>query len=350
MYVIAYGNSRCVDFWNRETYEYSGATPVRFQSKTMQKPPLIFKYMPEPRFLDNRLFRFSQPEALNDPFEARPELEVGKFSPEDIEEARRTAERAGHGDISDEDLIVFHLNPYPALRNDELSFPELWPASEPRLREEPFTTIAEFDRAIGCRAVELGIALANRTIGILSLSESTEDNMWAHYADEHCGVRVEFDTAHPYFERGNLRPMTYSDQPFQVTVKDGWVRLAGHTVSNEDVLSGNLKSLPEELFWRKRLSWSYEQEWRMIKRLVDADEIKPGNQTDVPVCLFRIPPEAIVTLTFGYRATEDAIKNACCRIEHDSRWNHLSVSRRVQSTTNMTEEIVRHGHSGGDAR
>lgn len=316
----------------------------------MHKPPRLFKYMPEPRFLDNSLFRFSQPEALNDPHEALPELTVGAFAPEDIEKARNTARREGHGDISDEDLTDFHLTSYPAHRYDEQSFPGLWPASEPRLRKEPFATIEEYDRAIGTRVVELGKALANWTIGILSLSESNGDNMWAHYADEHGGIRIEFDAAHPYFERGRLRPMTYSDQPFHVTVNEGWVRLAGYTVSKEDVLCGNLESLPEELFWRKRLNWSNEQEWRMTKQLADADETKQGNQPVGPVCLFRIPAEAIVALTFGYKSSEDAIEQACCRIDADPRWKHLSVRRRVQSTTEITEQIVRHGHFGGDAR
>ena len=316
----------------------------------MKKPLRLFKYMPHSRFLKNGLFRFSQPEALNDPFEARPKLTVGEFSTEDIEEARKMARRELHGNISDEDLKAFYLTPFPAHRFDEQSFPGLWPGKESRLREEPFATLEEYDRAIGCRAVELGIALANRTIGILSLSESTEETMWAHYAGEHRGIRVEFDTAHPFFMRGDLKPMTYSDQPFHMTVNNGWVRLAGHTVSKEDVLNSKLDLLPEELFWRKKSSWTYEQEWRMTKKLVDADEIKPGNQTDVPICLYSIPPESIVTLTFGYKATEDAIENACRRIERDSRWNHLSVRRRVQSATEMTEEVVRDGHFDGDAR
>lgn len=115
----------------------------------------LYKYVAVDRFFGRRLVRFSQPSALNDPDEALPELSIGRYSEDDYAKARRKAALAGMFDATTQDLEAFFLKPFPAARFDESSFPGLWPRREVRLRPEPFGTIAEYDRAVAKRAMQL---------------------------------------------------------------------------------------------------------------------------------------------------------------------------------------------------
>lgn len=236
----------------------------------MRGPDSLFKYMPEALFLANGMFRFTPLDALNDPFEARPTLAVGHYSAEDIAAARLRAHADGNGEIPQDELVALYLRSFPSRRMDEKSFPGLWPKTEPRLRDEPFDTLAEFDRALGERAIAVSEETANRSLGILCLTTKRDDeSMWSYYGDEHRGVCIEFDPMHAFFT-GRVRPVEYSADPIAVTINDGWVRLAGQTLSRNDVLDGHVPVLPALLIWRKTISYAHEAEWRMIDDLSKA--------------------------------------------------------------------------------
>ena len=218
----------------------------------MSLPHRLLKYAASARFLENGLFRFSQP-ALNDPYEAFPGLLVNSYAAEDIEAARREADEFGASNISDEQLRALFLPPFPARRMDEKSFPGLWPLRQPILREKPFDTSHEYHEAIANRAVELGFELASKQIGILSLTESAQETMWAYYAENQRGLCITFDAKHPYFV-GSIRPIEYSDTPIHVTINDGLVRSGGRTISTQAILQGDMDFFPDDLLWRKQTS------------------------------------------------------------------------------------------------
>lgn len=306
----------------------------------MNIAPRLLKYMPAPLFIENGLFRFTQPTALNDPYEAMPRLRVSSYSPEDVAVARKSARASGHGDLTDEMLIGLFLRPFPSRRFDEKSFPGLWPASEPRLRPEPFDTIAEFDQALAERAIALAMQHSDQTIGILSLSTQTNETMWAHYTNDHHGVCIGFDPAHPFFNR-RVKAVTYSAEPVVMSVNGGMVRLAGHTLRKEDILNGRVQILPDELLWRKSVDWEHQQEWRMIMPLPAAAESIPTSDPALPICLFEIPYDAVLGLTFGWRASDASVTNALMLIESRPEWHHLTVRRRRRTALGMTEEALR---------
>lgn len=102
---------------------------------------------------------------------------------------------------------------------DEKSFPGLWPKAEPRLRGEPFDTLAEFDRALDERAIAVSEETANRSLGILCLTTNRDDeSMWSYYGVEHRGACIEFDPMHAFFA-DKVRPVEYSADPIVVTIK-----------------------------------------------------------------------------------------------------------------------------------
>lgn len=262
------------------------------------------------------------------------------YAPEDIQLARSEAVAAGFGDMVDKDLTALFLTPFPQRRFDEKSFPGLWPVHEPKLRKEPFNSIREFDDAVAGRAVELAFEHANRTIGIFSLTAEASEPMWAHYANDHGGVSIEFDPHHEFFRTG-LREVTYSEQPISISSNSGWVRLGGITLRTQDLLEGRVEQLPEELFWRKRTAWSHEKEWRMVRPLDGASEVRDfGDALRPPIYLFEIPPLAVRSLTFGLRASEEIIGTALSYIQKIEHWQHLLVHRRRRTPHGVSEQSL----------
>lgn len=204
----------------------------------MNLPDRLMKYTPNLKFLDKGLFRFSQPAALNDAFEALPGLMVNAYSKEDIAAAKASAVRAGFHGMPENELVALFLTPF-GQRMDEKSFPGLWPFKQPALGDGPFESVDEYDRAIAERAVELAKALANRTIGIFSLTESYHETMWAHYADDHRGVCIAFDPQHAYFAVNRPERIRYTNEPVQVTINQGWMRFCGRMVEKKVFFAGN---------------------------------------------------------------------------------------------------------------
>lgn len=298
----------------------------------------LYKYYPEDRFFEKRLVRFSQPSALNDPNEALPEMLIGRYSEDDYAKARREAERAGMPDATIEDLEAFFLKPFPSARFDERSSPELWPAHEPRLRSEPFKTIAEYDHAIAIRAMELLAERADATIGIFSLSRVLSDPMRAYYSRSHEGLVIGFDEKHRFFA-GRCLEVEQSDRPFSVSSNEGWVRILSATFNNEDILEGRMDSIPQQLFLRKRPGWEHEGELRMIASLKAATAVL--NTADAyPVYLFEVPASAVVSIEFGYAATDDFVAATMDRVADPSVWGHLKIVRRRRLKSRMIEDEV----------
>lgn len=296
----------------------------------------LYKYYPTARFFENRLVRFTQPSALNDPDEALPEMSFGRFTEEDYAVAREKASRAGFQPATVQELEAMFMIPFSSGRFDEVSFPGLWPANEPRLRQEPFSTVAELDRAVADRAVELVGELADKSIGIFSLSRVLSEPMRAYYSNSHTGVVVGFDEAHPFFAR-SCYDVEYSDTPFTVSSNQGWVRILGSTVSNEDILESRLSTVPLRLFLRKRSNWQHEEEVRAIARLGEADRTLQAGDGGYPIYLFKVPPEAVRSVEFGYEATDDFVAEAMSHIAKVTAWERLSVTRRRRLRSRQIE-------------
>jgi hypothetical protein len=237
----------------------------------------VYKYLsPERRsYLSNELLRFSQPDALNDPFELLPTISredaahilqtyismpksKPKFSGSRSE--RRAAERAN---ASADRKVAKHLK-----ENSDL------------IREKFFN--------------DAKIAL-NSKIGILSLSRRWDSAlMWSHYTNSHTGFCVGFMKDHPVFKhRGNpvdptrrMNPVQYSNQRIPVSLTPG-------------------KPIDMKVIYTKSTDWSYEQEERLVAVLSDADNRLAAVPYDI--CLFKVPHESISDITLGLRASPDMV-------------------------------------------
>lgn len=143
-------------------------------------------------------------------------------------------------------------------------------------------------------------------LGVLSLSATaTSPVMWAQYAQNHSGLVLSFNQAHPFFHRHQgdalppLRPVLY-----------------GH---DSDAVPSQF-----DLLFTKPECWAHEEEWRLLKPLDQAHKtLGPDNNVHV----FKIPPAAIDGIIFGCRmpvATQQKLANL---ILTDMRYKRLTLQR-----------------------
>lgn len=240
----------------------------------------VYKYLSPERssYLSNELLRFSQPDALNDPFELLPTISreqaanlletyirMSKHKPKfsGSRNERRAAERAN---ASADRKFAKHLK-----ENSDL------------IRERFFDDAKKS---------------LNSKIGILSLSRRWDSAlMWSHYTNAHTGFCVGFMREHLAFKhRGNpvdptrmMNSVQYSDQRVPVSLIPG-------------------KPLDMKVIYTKSTDWSYEQEERVVAVLSDADSRLAAAPYDI--CLFKVPHESISEITLGLRASPDLVAEA----------------------------------------
>jgi hypothetical protein len=174
---------------------------------TSEQPKLVGKYigLSNVRFVyeilvKNRLY-FSDPAQFNDPFEMTPAVLPRKIF-KSVSKAKKR--------VSEDVLNQIYQDTMKKFRDDQSKM------------------ISKF--------------------GVACLSESLDDIvMWSHYADQHKGICILFDTKFKFFN--GLRRVTYVPKRLASPIK---------TKRNPDRLM--------QLMTTKLDLWSYEKEWRMFRR------------------------------------------------------------------------------------
>jgi hypothetical protein len=264
----------------------------------------MFKYMSEkvaPLFAKTLRVRFTQPFDLNDPFEFRPfmDFEGTADSVRDVVEAR-LGEMFGTADGI--------LNVMAKLQATDPNYPKLVVpievfrkllANNPPLKQK-FMAAMEEHKANVLDNAKMAVLWESKwetfrqalgqALGIFSVTEDpTQPLMWSHYASQHYGVAVEFDERHPWFSQKtgpsddirHLVQVSYVQNPHPRT----WKQVSG-----------------TDMLYTKNAEWSYEREWRIIRPLQDGADVGAG------IVCFDVPPDAIRSIIFGWRATS-ALQN-----------------------------------------
>lgn len=274
----------------------------------------LFKYIRPERIdvIRNLEIRFTQPDALNDPFELQPhfdsliaEADVLENLPESPVDLRPMVKQAY-------DLV-------PELKAIPLDFAmravEDFMATEDA-RQATAEGLRIFLKSMrdGAAVVRQAIHRAfNENVGLLSLSEIPDNElMWAHYADSHTGLVLCFDEQHAFFNRRRtendefyfVRKVRYSDDP--------------------PVSLANIDG--DSLLITKGTRWSYEREWRMLVPLRDAT--RAVTIAGDKVHLFAFPPDTLRGVILGVNATletEAEVKNLVSRLE----LRHIRMTRAI---------------------
>lgn len=225
---------------------------------------MLYKYLNPHRadVIENLSIRFSQPSALNDPFEATALIELSQIVSFNFEQEFEAM-------VNEEGLD----------RND----PEYQ-----TLKEEVVAELEEHLAKI-IHPKKVGDEIMERmeyAQGVLSLSRTKESLlMWAHYGDSHKGYALGFDENHEFFEVRDMmgRPtapknVVYTTQRVQIDA------------SRDDYR--------EAILCTKSLEWAYEEEVRVFRtfgrKFSDFERNTKGQ-----IHLFPIPPDCIREVYFG---------------------------------------------------
>ena len=235
---------------------------------------ILYKYLPLERIdvLTNCKIRYSQPSALNDPFEVQ--LPFDKFTndsdaintfekglPEVLKVGYQQLPKEVRKKVSFEDYLREAKKLVPNAKREFLSMLD---QAAPKVRD----------------MLTLGF---HEKIGILSLTETPINIlMWSHYADSHKGFVIGLDTTHPYFDQRKsdsdefhyLRKVEYRKERPTLTM----VELDG-----------------TEVLLVKGSQWEHEKEWRIIKPLYEGKK----KESDSDVYLFDFPSDIVREIILG---------------------------------------------------
>lgn len=238
-------------------------------------PEQIFKYVNSARIdiLENLLIRFSQPSCFNDPFEMR--FSVDGHMPEKLDAAQETVNQRMYRQF----VLAGGVKTYEEFRKIQNSHNQ---AAIDRLKSD-----LRYQRQ---EATTYAFNKWDTKVGILSLS-AVEKNllMWAHYADSHTGMLIEFDQNHFFFNAANR---TDAEFDFGMLTK---VVYSKDRPKDHVEKTSLLEIIP--MLKTKSVEWIEEQEWRVYQLLENRDEEKIiGIET---AYLFKVPPDCIKRVVVG---------------------------------------------------
>jgi len=258
----------------------------------------LYKYVTPDRLdiLKTLRIRFTQPQALNDPFEALSRFDdrsgISKLHLTVEAAVRRYFERSTGHELTFDCLDAVSLD----------IAPDLSPLSLTEVRELVTDLFAVLpDR----QKLASGLVLQKhfgQILGMLSLS-SVPDSllMWSHYGECHRGFVIEFNAEHPFFPAraadgylGAVKRVAYVDTRPSYTPPP----VTSYDASKEWMLRH-----VAELLLTKSPEWSYEQEWRMLLPL-SSPEAYP-HEIEGNVHLFSLPPDAMTAVIIGSRSVRE---------------------------------------------
>ena len=289
-------------------------------NKPRDLPKVLYKYMSASRdkIFDDWLIRFTQPKALNDPFEMRPHI-AGYGTPEEVREiaTRRWNEHARERYDSMNPMLKGHGIP--------LTFEAYCDGIE-HLRAMQIETALLRVPAHNVSMAEKIDELMNKSIGVLSLSEHCDSLlMWPHYADNHRGFVIAFDTSSPFFHQA--APPTHvdvnSEEIEKFTEEYGRLR---HIWYQAERPSSVVTGLSFDTLMTKGNEWAYEAEWRMLMPPDYADLNNVSLDQGLPVCLFAVPPSSVKAILLGCNSDKYLLDRALS-LRANPETQHIRITK-----------------------
>lgn len=299
----------------------------------MERPIRLYKYVTAARtdVLRDLSIRFTQPGALNDPFDLTPMFEQ-VMSEETVGDTLEQSKRMI------EDALRKQYKKLPAELRDRVSLENFISIvqANPSLVDHALSNIAPIFRSVIAAFAPQAKAMLTEAlqsqVGILSLSELADHPLlWAHYADSHKGLAIEFDVQHEYFDRRrsdkdelyHLRKVKYAERSSM-----------GRTLFDLD---------GDDLLVTKNLLWSYEQEWRMLAPLDTAGSCR--EISGEAVYLFPVPALAISGVVLGARVA-DKVSDEITELLRLKHFRHTQLYRAELDINRQIVTIQKPTRSG----
>lgn len=281
---------------------------------------VLYKYLPYDRksVLENGLIRFTQPSCFNDPFEAMPNVEQF-FSTDFVNGLFRN--------LLNDDLFDKFINGL----NNKGTIDSLKGLRASMIKNSPDELKTFYNR------LTIGDSSENPTesmkifwdeqVGILSLSEENDNlTMWSHYSKDHKGFIIGFNPEKEITDKKKcmirLKKITYSCIRPSITLfelgKDKETRK---------------KQWIKDFLYTKSKDWSYENEWRQVNYLKNADKVL---KIENDVHLFKYNRDSIEQIYLGCNMSPDN-KNEIIRLVSD--WNVSVYEMKLNSKNYCLDKI-----------
>lgn len=218
--------------------------------------------------------------------------------------------------------IIFKYRAFNSTSLEMLINKQLWFA-DPDTFNDPFDCRLDYSIALKKSIQELDVPanydndLLFKSIGekinkarVCCFSQTKKNQlMWAHYADDHKGFCIGFNTSDLLGNGNNLKvvslPVEYKyDNPYQDITKDFQILLdLGGVVRHTNLSSEFLR----RALATKYIGWKYEKEIRLISTISDVLDFQT---------------ESINSITFGLRM-QDNDKQTLKKLLAGREWEHL---------------------------
>ena len=292
----------------------------------------IFKYLSPKRIdvLKKQQIRFTQPKYFNDPFEHLPNMPM--LMNEDMFEK-----------IFGINVISSILAPsmQPAIREIIVRMNEkLFPIEQADISKAYDFLNAMQDPAIN-KAFKTALTAESEhnfgspirekidlNIGVLSLTKRNDNlSMWAHYAQEHSGFVIEFDSDSPFFQ--------YPESVFNIFKSTQTVKyLTKRPVVVPFLKSGRsdkwIEKVAESIFLTKSLDWKLEEELRLVRLLKHLDTCAILKSQQIHFKQFN---SSLIKNIFLGAQCSDNFEKRIKRLLRQKHYSHVELYRGLISPT-----------------
>ena len=258
----------------------------------------IYKYFPPispsyPHFLSSLQIRFTQPIALNDPYECMPYI-INCGDPTFITNKMNNLAHIAKKYVGSQ---IGGNSKGQAIDNEKTKMTSSF-INNPKQLEQIY--------------LNAYLKRLNINVGVLSLSEAgASPVMWAHYSKDHKGFVVCFNSENDFFKQqiGDTKDIGY---------------LKSVEYDNTRITIDFQKSIiPIELWFRKSTDWSYEKELRIIRSLSNAN--KAVNSKPYPIHLFDVPASAIMEVCLGMDMDKRDEQQILLSVKSNKALSHVKI-------------------------
>lgn len=273
----------------------------------------LYKYLSPSRIdvIRDCMIRFTQYGDFNDPFELNPNID-------------KIAEESEILKLVDRDFVQlieeeYSKNPIISAFISKESFIRLAAGNKEHVKN----AVVGMERQLVSFLPGMLQTISNSLLGALSLSEIRNHKlMWSHYANEHKGYVIGFNSEHQFFnqkktdddELRHPRKIAYREKPPVINL---------------------MNTSGAELFFVKSVEWEYESEWRMLMPLSDSSKVI--ERQPYPAHLFDFPIESVTEVILGARISEQD-RGVIQALMNDKRYGHVKLYQAELDNTSY--EIV----------
>ncbi len=270
------------------------------------------------KILLEKKFRYTQPICFNDPFELYPIIE-DFFTGEQLDEMLDVVTQSPYLEEAFKNTIDGEYNKLNEFQKTIVSYDQYYSFMKTGIQKElerrnvPIKKMVRdnIENNTNDFASVMNIEyhkLINSIIGILSLSKINDSIlMWSHYCNSHTGIVLKITADKSYLEY--LDEVNYPESNERPRIK----------LSKRDYSPQESIDAYKRIFFSKSTDWSYENEFRDHKPLINGFNTNLNDEAGFPIILFDFPDEIIEGVIFGFRVSDDKILDFMDKTENFSK-------------------------------